>query len=293
MKSSENEFSRVIRPFTRQFGWSICVHDYSGKIAVFSDFESNFHSFPSCAHVKKSGYLPDCLKFDMEKTQGCLLQSSGPFFKICHAGIIECVVPIKIFGSVAGAMFVGQFRWDSKYPMPDFLRANTPYGKASKLLPRGLYEQLIPLSSKKLNDVIEISNTIASRLELILQGSEHDNETTDIKWRIKKFFSENFSKELSLKNLAKHIWLSESRTSHILKKYFGKTFPELINYYKLEHAKSLLRYTGLSIREIAWQSGFKDPGYLHRTFKKYEKQTPCEYRLHYAEEEHELHISPK
>jgi len=278
MKDHEKELSCVIAPFMRQFGWTVCIHDYSGKITGSSDFKHRYHSFATCAYVKKRGFLQECISFDSELIQTRLFQSSSPFFKICHAGIIECVVPIKKSGIIMGTMFIGQFRWNSKLPLSDFIDPLQPRKSYPGTLPRKLYEKLIPLSPENLNDVIEISRTIAFRLESIIQSSEEDYGASDIKWRIEGFFSENFLKEPTLNSLARHIWLSESRTSHILKKHFGKTFPELINHYKLGRAKELLEYTNLSIREIACQSGFNDPGYFHRVFKKSENMTASQYR---------------
>jgi YesN/AraC family two-component response regulator len=129
-----------------------------------------------------------------------------------------------------------------------------------------------------LNDIKEICKTIACRLESILHQAGQISGDVDVKWRIKEFFSKNFLKAPTLNDLSKYIWLSNSRTSHILKRHFDKTFPELINCYKLDRAKNLLAYTSFSVSEIAWQSGFKDPEYLHRIFKKSEGMTPCEYR---------------
>lgn len=278
MKRYEKEISRAINSFMRQFGWTICIHDYSGRISGASEFKSRYHSFATCAHAKKKGFLKECILFDSEAIQSRLFESSNPFFKICHAGIIECVIPIKKSGITSGTMFAGQFRWDSKLPIDDFTTPLKARQIISETLSPELRRRLIPLSPENLNDVIEIVRSIAMRVESIIQSSENDERSSDIKWRIEAFLSSNFLKDPTLKNLAKHIWLSESRTSHILKEHFGKTFPELINHYKITRAKELLEYTNLSIREIASHSGFNDPGYFHRIFTVSEGMTAGEYR---------------
>jgi len=277
MNASETSFSDVVEPFVRQFGLSICFHDYSGKLENVTSFKSLFHSFATCAHVKKQCYIM-CTNFDMKVTQQHLLQNSEAFFKCCHSGIIECVVPLKIFGAIVGVMFVGQFIWVSEAPISDFLLTDSSTPGDYKLPPKKFREELVPISPENLNDIKEICKTIACRLESILHQAGQISGDVDVKWRIKEFFSKNFLKAPTLNDLSKYIWLSNSRTSHILKRHFDKTFPELINCYKLDRAKNLLAYTSFSVSEIAWQSGFKDPEYLHRIFKKSEGMTPCEYR---------------
>lgn len=279
MKKQAKEFSQIIKAFRRQFGWTICIHDYSGKTEGLSEFKDHYHSFATCAYAKKHGCLQQCISFDSEIIQTRLFQASTPFFKLCHAGIIECVVPLKQAGIVTGTMFVGQFRWASKQAVGDFIKPPLMAGKFRVNLTGELRKKLIPIGPDSMPDIIEISKTIASRLETALKNSTKEKvETQDIKWRIEGFLTENFLKETSLSDLAKHIWLSESRTSHILKEHFGKTFPELINHYKLERAKELLEYTSLSVREIACLSGFNDPGYFHRIFSRVEGMTAGNYR---------------
>ena len=43
-------------------------------------------------------------------------------------------------------------------------------------------------------------------------------------------------------------------------------------------ARRLLKDPGYSIKEICGMSGYSDPNYFSRIFKKYEGVTPTEYR---------------
>ena len=47
---------------------------------------------------------------------------------------------------------------------------------------------------------------------------------------------------------------------------------------RIAHAKELLRDPALSIKEICILSGYSDPNYFSRIFKKQEGVTPSEYR---------------
>lgn len=52
-----------------------------------------------------------------------------------------------------------------------------------------------------------------------------------------------------------------------------------LHLLRMDYAKALMRRNGheMSLKDIANQSGFDDPYYFSRLFKKYEKQSPSEY----------------
>lgn len=53
---------------------------------------------------------------------------------------------------------------------------------------------------------------------------------------------------------------------------------ELINNRIILEAKRLLRYSVLSVKEIAFQLGFDDPSYFVKFFKRIVRQSPADYR---------------
>ena len=55
-------------------------------------------------------------------------------------------------------------------------------------------------------------------------------------------------------------------------------FIEYLTEVRLRNARELLKDSGLSIKEICAESGYSDPNYFSRIFKKYEGVTPSEFR---------------
>ena len=47
---------------------------------------------------------------------------------------------------------------------------------------------------------------------------------------------------------------------------------------RIEQAKALLANTGLTVSEVAWRTGFSDPGYLRRVFLRETGERLGEYR---------------
>ncbi|MNR09368.1 Urease operon transcriptional activator [compost metagenome] len=59
----------------------------------------------------------------------------------------------------------------------------------------------------------------------------------------------------------------------------GRSFQEIKDEVRRAMAFERLRETGLSIAEIAEQTGFQEPSAFHRAFKKWTGESPGSYRL--------------
>jgi AraC-like DNA-binding protein len=70
----------------------------------------------------------------------------------------------------------------------------------------------------------------------------------------------------------------------MVKKATGKTLTEHITQQRMEKAKELLRTTGKTVQEIAYESGFGDEKYFMRVFKKHLDVTPTVFRNTYTKQ---------
>lgn len=77
---------------------------------------------------------------------------------------------------------------------------------------------------------------------------------------------------------AQTIGLTKRQLSNICKEKVGKTAKQLISDRISTEAKRLLKYTSLSLKEIAYQLGFQGLPYFCRWFKKREGLTPMGYK---------------
>lgn len=66
--------------------------------------------------------------------------------------------------------------------------------------------------------------------------------------------------------------------SSLFKKYSGESLLSWLNNVRIEIAKNTLVSSNISIKEVAWSSGFQDEKYFLKLFKKKEGMTPSEYR---------------
>ena len=92
------------------------------------------------------------------------------------------------------------------------------------------------------------------------------------------YIRDHYGENLTLDAVAGHVYLSPYYISHLFKEELGLTFVEYLTRVRIEQARHLLRTTGLSIRAIASQVGYDDPGYFAKVFRKHLHISPKKYR---------------
>lgn len=96
--------------------------------------------------------------------------------------------------------------------------------------------------------------------------------------KIRNYLDEHYTDKLELDMLSRLFFLSKYHLAREFKRIFGTTIGEYLLKQRISHAKSLLRFSDLSMEEIAVRCGFADSGYFIKVFKKQEKTTPAKYR---------------
>ncbi|TAJ14751.1 hybrid sensor histidine kinase/response regulator [Marinilabiliaceae bacterium JC017] len=84
--------------------------------------------------------------------------------------------------------------------------------------------------------------------------------------------------DLGVDLLADHVSLSRSQLTRKLTNITGLPPGQFITNFRLKQAAELLKSTGLNISEIAYKTGFSDPKYFSRSFKKMFGTSPSNYR---------------
>lgn len=99
---------------------------------------------------------------------------------------------------------------------------------------------------------------------------------------ILNYLNQNY-RTATLHDTAEHFGYSTSHFSTLIKEGTGRTFLTIIKELKLSQASRALRETSLSISSICELTGYENPEYFMRLFKKTYGVTPGEYRKSYRE----------
>ena len=88
----------------------------------------------------------------------------------------------------------------------------------------------------------------------------------------------HFNEKISLDDLGGLFFIDKYYLSRRFKQHFGTTINSYLQQCRITHAKRLLRFSRLSIEEIASTCGIEDPNYFSRLFKKIEGISPGDFR---------------
>jgi len=98
--------------------------------------------------------------------------------------------------------------------------------------------------------------------------------------RLVEFIEEHLSEQISLATLAELVNLSLFHFARAFKKSFGVPPHRYHSARRMDHARSLLQRTELTVTEIGMQTGFRDTSSFTRAFRGFTGFAPTEYRRH-------------
>lgn len=154
-----------------------------------------------------------------------------------------------------------------------------------------LRPRLLQLEQKNgFDSVLELFSILhdlsTSRNMRTLSDSSSDNEQFNYNSRrIEKVFeymNANYSRPVTLTEVAKVANMPEASFSRFIKKRIGSTFIDSLNEIRLGHATRMLIDTTHNVAEVAYKCGFNNISNFNRTFKKRKGCTPKEFRGNFS-----------
>lgn len=95
---------------------------------------------------------------------------------------------------------------------------------------------------------------------------------------IKNYLDAHITEKISLEDISKHLYISQSHIERAFKQEYGQTPMAYFAGQKIIQVASMLATTDYSLSQIAQQLGFSDVKYMSKCFKKMKGKTPSQYR---------------
>ncbi|MFY0688559.1 MAG: helix-turn-helix domain-containing protein [Cyclobacteriaceae bacterium] len=92
------------------------------------------------------------------------------------------------------------------------------------------------------------------------------------------FIARNFTKPIKVSDVANEVELHPDYANAIFKKAFGSTISNFLIEQRVRYAQRRLTVTSDSITSIAFEAGFNSISRFNASFKKFNNQTPREFR---------------
>ena len=202
--------------------------------------------------------------------------------------LLDCYRP-HVYGTFAGSkmetlwvhfngpMMRRYFKRIAKNTNCSVLKGLSP-GRAQTLY-NNLFNIYEKFDQKKGVDDILNNKYLVIVISEFLHGNPHTRESKSDSWDdLLTYISENVRKSLTTRDLAERMALSPYHFIRQFKKEIGYTPHRYVLLAKISTANHLLRYTSLSIKEIAYNCGYSSEGNFCTTFKTIIGESPMSYK---------------
>ncbi len=126
----------------------------------------------------------------------------------------------------------------------------------------------------------EFEQTMIDRIGAIARNISRSKQKTIgiIVEKANRIIAERFRQDLTLDEISKELYISPQYFCRLYKQEMGVNFIEKLTSVRIENAKRLMERGEYSIKEICYMSGYSDPNYFSRLFKKFEGVSPSAYQ---------------
>ena len=275
--------SKVFTEFERAFT------NVTGLPVALRPAESLQLSFHGC---KNHG--PFCALMAREnRTCGACLQSQSkitaaaverPHTGVCHAGMCETAVPLRLGSRLIGFFWTGQVfqRKPTERQFRQTLKLLSSWGmKPDQNALRAAYFATQVVSPEQHAAAVKLLTIFAEHLAML--GNQiliqRENAEPPMIIKAKEFIREHHAEDLSLPQIARIANVSPFYFCKLFKQATGLTFTKFLSHIRIERAKGLLLNPQFRVSEVAYEAGFQSLTHFNRLFQNLLGQSPTEYRL--------------
>ncbi len=265
IKIQRQKLSMIVNDFYRATGIQISVLDAERNcIASAGVFGSHF-----CDIIQKIDNAQACCNADHDILEKCTV-SHKPEMHICHAGLIDIAVPILYEEHICGYLIMGRMRRELS-----FEELHAEYSNRYMALLKEKYESLPIYSEERAMSILSLASMLAAYIITEDMIVKDQNDLTEL---IVKYIRENLHKPLSVGDICRYMGISKNTLNRNMRKFIGMSVGDYVLQQRIELAEKLLLHTDDSVSDICEQTGFSDPSYFVRAFKKRTGTTPLKYR---------------
>ena len=148
------------------------------------------------------------------------------------------------------------------------------------------YNRALPDSGEILRATLRLLLLRLARLYVLVSPQREPTRGRILLRQFHSALEKHFREETTLDAYARMMGITCNHLNDVIREQTGHSAGDLIRKRRLLDAKRMLSHSTLSISEIGYQLGFKDPSYFSRFFRRYEGLTPMEFGDQFREKYH-------
>jgi len=199
-------------------------------------------------------------------------ETGKPQTYVCHAGLIDVVIPIIYDDIIIGYVMFGQIKNND-----DFKSVRNLLGGFNlDIEEMGKYYSEIPYYSNE--QIQSISNIALMLAKYVLMEKMIKPSVNEVLESATDFINNNLSKPLSVDYITRNINVCKSVLYKNFREHFNCTVSQYINKKRIEKSVDYLLTTDFSMEEISQKVGFTSAAYYTANFKKIKGISPVKFK---------------
>ncbi|MEK6795569.1 MAG: PocR ligand-binding domain-containing protein [Spirochaetota bacterium] len=286
-----NLFQEILETITAASGIKTVLYDHagfskrSGRRNIDWTFDGHRCAFCTLARSTAAGRSA-CITSDVAEAVRDAAANSAPMEHVCHAGLIEVVVPVLYDGKHVATVFVGQ----SQVSGAPAARAAWLAERAAKLglNAKKLISAYRALTTADRDMLMRIGKLVSLALRSLAETEDRAafNRTLALTRNpavrdIAAYADQHCCEDISIGMLARRVHHSSAYVSRMFHRTMGMTFSDYLASRRIDAAKKLLTTTVLSVADIAERTGYMRQSYFARKFRTLTGLAPLDYRRKY------------
>lgn len=244
----------LLESTSRIIDLDVCFYTYAYRDLI--PYPLQIHSDPICMRIKEH-HADECIAHCGSGIPQRIFEFEKGKVDTCPFGCSQIIIPVSDDDHLLGVIFAGVFRLENTLPS----QADIPIVRSPQWI------------QDRKNTIFMLAKALAN-----LFSMAHSHAVPSIKQKIMKYVMKDMSQPKMLEELAAFIQKSPSRTSHLVREYFGCSFQHLVTDIRINRAMAMLTQTNYSVAHIAMELGFSDQSHFTHSFKKWISVTPLAYR---------------
>ncbi|MDD3244166.1 MAG: PocR ligand-binding domain-containing protein, partial [Eubacteriales bacterium] len=250
----------ILTDFYQLTGFRVGI--YTPELEMVAEYPQEHCAL--CALVR-SRARGQCRKSDMAHGQ---LACTGSEFSsyACHAGLTESLAPIRSERALLGYLMIGQLRTDPTCAAQksQLKRLARKWGLDFSAL-QSAYDAMPVVPAKQITAAAHILQVCAAHL-CAENMVAPDRQLLPV--RFSDYLAQNYAGHVTLDKLCAALGVGKSTLTASCQAHFGASPMELVTRQRIRRAQTLLRQSSLSVAQIAENTGFADPNYFAKVFRR-------------------------